>query len=230
MDSKTLREVRISVTVLHRRAMEVWHRLQAFRASLNATFGPASGELLDTLVPAANAARQADVVLRGIPRRRRVAPLHAALVAKHTLLLVDAKALVARGLFPAEVVRKATDARGYRSATKSVLVLASLFQNRWAEIARFTPTTREDLAEAQRLAGELVDAAATADMTPEHAAAADLRRRAVADAVRVYEELRRQMSYLRWHEGDVDTIVPSLFAGRGGRKKRRSREGGPAVS
>jgi hypothetical protein len=230
LDSKKLREVRIDITVLHGRALGVSQRLQAFRGPLIATFGPAAGELLDSLVPAAHAARQADVELRGIPKRRHVAPMHAALVAKHALLLVDAKALVARGLFPAEVVRKATDARGYLSATRSVLLLTSLFRSRWTEIADFTPTTLEDLAEAQRLAGALVDAAATADTTPEHAAAADLRRRAVADAVRIYEELRRQMSYLRWHQGDVDTIVPSLFAGRGGRKKRRSREGGPAVS
>jgi len=31
--------------------------------------------------------------------------------------------------------------------------------------------------------------------------------------------VRRAVSYLRWNEGDVDDIAPSLFQGRGGRPK-----------
>lgn len=121
------------------------------------------------------------------------------------------------------------DARGYGSAVRSVLVLVSVFERHWAQISELTPTTRADLRAANRLAAELVDAAAV-DTTSEHAATAELRRRAIGDAVRIYEELRRQMSYLRWHRGDVDTIIPSLFAGRGGRKKRRKSDGSEPVA
>lgn len=30
----------------------------------------------------------------------------------------------------------------------------------------------------------------------------------------IYEESRRAMAHLRWHEGDADRLVPSLFSGR----------------
>ena len=40
--------------------------------------------------------------------------------------------------------------------------------------------------------------------------------------VHTYDELRRMMTYLRWHIGDVDGLVPSLWAGRGGRKASTS--------
>jgi hypothetical protein len=33
------------------------------------------------------------------------------------------------------------------------------------------------------------------------------------------EEVRAAVQYIRHHEGDADSIIPSLFAGRGGRKK-----------
>lgn len=229
LDPKKLPSVRLNAAVLFQSAIGAAHRLEAFRQELVAQFGDEATELLDSLVPAAQAARLADAMLKGQPKRPSVAPIHAELVSKHALLLADARALVARGLLPAEVLRKTRDARGYGSAVRSVLVLVSVFERHWAQISELTPTTRADLRAANRLAAELVDAAAV-DTTSEHAATAELRRRAIGDAVRIYEELRRQMSYLRWHRGDVDTIVPSLFAGRGGRKKRRKSDGSEPVA
>ncbi|WP_437293039.1 hypothetical protein [Sorangium sp. So ce426] len=32
-----------------------------------------------------------------------------------------------------------------------------------------------------------------------------------------YDQTRRAIAYLRWNEGDADTIAPSLYKGRGGR-------------
>lgn len=224
LDLKELRSVRLNPRVLQLRAIGAAHRLERFRDALIAQFGDSAAELLDSLVPAARAVAEADARLRGTPKRRNIKPIHAALVAKHTLLLADARSLVARGLLPAEVVRRAGDARGYRSAVRSVMLLDSVFRRHWAQIEHVTPTTRADLQTAGRLVAELAEAAATDGPTPERAAAADLRRRAIADAVRIYDQLRRQMTYLRWHEDDVDTLVPSLFAGRGGRKKRRKDE------
>ncbi|WP_438004954.1 hypothetical protein [Sorangium sp. So ce321] len=32
-----------------------------------------------------------------------------------------------------------------------------------------------------------------------------------------YDQTRRAVSYLRWNEGDAETIAPSLYKGRGGR-------------
>lgn len=56
------------------------------------------------------------------------------------------------------------------------------------------------------------------------AAAAELRVRALSLLVREYEELRRMVTYVRWFEGDADTFVPSLYAGRGGRRPKEDTE------
>ena len=37
--------------------------------------------------------------------------------------------------------------------------------------------------------------------------------------MKAYEEVRAAVQYVRYHEGDADSIIPSLFASRGGRKK-----------
>jgi len=57
---------------------------------------------------------------------------------------------------------------------------------------------------------------------PERATeAADVRRRADTLFVRAYDEVRRIVAYLRWHEGDADSIAPSLYAKRKASRRRR---------
>jgi hypothetical protein len=48
---------------------------------------------------------------------------------------------------------------------------------------------------------------------------ARIRQQAFTLLVKAYDETRRAVSFLRWREGDADTIAPSLYAGRGGRGK-----------
>lgn len=58
----------------------------------------------------------------------------------------------------------------------------------------------------------------------EHAAAPDnraelrlMRQRAFTLLVSSYDEARRAVSFLRWHEQDLESIAPSLWSGRGAR-------------
>ncbi len=46
------------------------------------------------------------------------------------------------------------------------------------------------------------------------AEAADIRNRAYTLVVGCYDHVRRAVTFLHWDEGDIDTLVPSLFAGR----------------
>jgi hypothetical protein len=46
-----------------------------------------------------------------------------------------------------------------------------------------------------------------------------MRARAFTVFSRAYDQVRRAAMFLRWNEGDPDAIVPSLYAGRGGRGK-----------
>ena len=58
----------------------------------------------------------------------------------------------------------------------------------------------------------------------------ELRARALSRLVRVYEELRRMMTFLRWHQDDVHAITPSLWANRGRRGRARDVEPEPKPS
>lgn len=49
--------------------------------------------------------------------------------------------------------------------------------------------------------------------------ATDLRRRAFTSFVRLWDELRRDFTYVRWETEDQDTIVPPLWPGEGCRKR-----------
>ncbi len=53
--------------------------------------------------------------------------------------------------------------------------------------------------------------------------AAKARARAFTLMVNGYSELRRGLSYLRWHDDDLDSLAPSLHAGR-----KRKKAGEPA--
>ena len=48
---------------------------------------------------------------------------------------------------------------------------------------------------------------------------ARIRDQAFTLMMRAYDEVRRAVTFLRWQQGDADTIAPSLYAGRGGRGK-----------
>ena len=54
------------------------------------------------------------------------------------------------------------------------------------------------------------------------AATADMRQRAFSLFVNVYDQARRAVSHLRWNEGDVDDIAPSLYAGRNSGPRRKN--------
>jgi hypothetical protein len=47
--------------------------------------------------------------------------------------------------------------------------------------------------------------------------------------LKAYDETRRAVKFLRWRERDAETIVPSLYRGRGGRGKK-GRPGGTELS
>ncbi|WP_437627106.1 hypothetical protein [Sorangium sp. So ce1151] len=57
--------------------------------------------------------------------------------------------------------------------------------------------------------------------------AADKRARAFALLVHAYDQTRRAVAYLRWNEGDADTVAPSLYKGRGGRATASSDTASP---
>ena len=144
-------------------------------------------------------------------------------------LLSDAEALARRGKLDADRVAKIRADHGNIDTANDLVALSALFLSQWSEIHDKTAATMEDVQRAGEL-GPLVLAALGvrehgAPLPP--AAAADQRRRAYTLFVKAYDETRRALGYLRWHEGDTDAIVPSLYKGRGGRGKEEAKAAPP---
>jgi hypothetical protein len=73
----------------------------------------------------------------------------------------------------------------------------------------------DELNRAQNLGVELNIDIGQRNQAPAAVATVALeRQQAFTLFVRAYDQIRRGVSYLRWDEDDVDTIAPSIYAGR----------------
>ncbi|AUX22078.1 uncharacterized protein SOCEGT47_025790 [Sorangium cellulosum] len=95
----------------------------------------------------------------------------------------------------------------------------ALFGGSWAEIAGKTAATQEEVKRAGEIGPQIIAALGVREhgKGPGPTEAADKRARAFSLLVHAYDQTRRAVAYLRWDEGDADTIAPSLYKGRAGR-------------
>lgn len=134
-------------------------------------------------------------------------------------LLSDAEALARRGYLDAAAVAEIRAGHGNVDTANDLVALSALLGLAWATIRDKTAATEEEV----KRAGDLGPLLLAALGVREHGAAvapaeaADRRARAYTLFVRAYDEVRRAVNYVRWHEGDADQIAPSLYKGRGGR-------------
>jgi hypothetical protein len=136
------------------------------------------------------------------------------------LLLSDATALVRRGLLSSESIADLKGPMGFRNISTDVFHLVEAIRARWADIESKSAITQQELDRAERLQQRLNRLLGLKDQqTPDINAASEQRRRALTLLLRAYDEVRRAITYLRWKTNDIDDIAPSLFAGRGGRRK-----------
>lgn len=140
-----------------------------------------------------------------------------------TVLRASAKALEESGLLTQEVP-KVTGSNGYRNVATDLQVLVNLFEAHWAEFSGRCVTTEADLERAKALVVRIMDADGFRQQPSINPHTATSRRRAFAYLVQSYEDVRRAVAFLRRIEGDADRIVPSLYEGRGGRKKAKKDE------
>lgn len=149
-------------------------------------------------------------------------------------LLVAAEALAHKNLLEADTVAEIRSGQGNLDKANDLVALAALFTQRWSHVHGKTTVTVEDIERAAKLGPALLVAlgareqplaAAPGAMSPN-----EQRARAYTLFVNAYDEARRAISYLRWHEDDVDEIAPSLFASRKPARKARAGEGEAAPS
>ncbi|WP_438042468.1 hypothetical protein [Sorangium sp. So ce128] len=134
-------------------------------------------------------------------------------------LLSDAEALARRGLLDAETVAEIRAGQGHIDTANDLVALSALFSGSWPEIAGKTAATEKEVSRAGEIGPQLLAGLGVREhgKGPGPTEAADKRARAFALLVHAYDQTRRAIAYLRWDEGDADTIAPSLYKGRGGR-------------
>ncbi len=131
------------------------------------------------------------------------------------VLLADAKALVQRGLLNGKGLERLRGTRGYRNVGFDLVALTGVMRQNWAQIDGRSAIRLEELDRAEALADQLLISVGLRDQTPpEPAESALIRQRAFTLFVRTYDEVRRAITYLRWHHDDADEIAPSIYAGR----------------
>jgi hypothetical protein len=92
----------------------------------------------------------------------------------------------------------------------------------WPQVAAKTAVEKKELERAAKLGPELMFALAAKKQATKKGAKepAEMRARAFTLLVTAYESARRAVSYLRWAEGDADTVAPPIAKRRGPRKSK----------
>lgn len=129
--------------------------------------------------------------------------------------------------------------QGHADTADDLLALGLLLGGIWPKIKDKVVVTREQIDRAIPLSAQLqraigVREGGDEDPLVEPSDPHHVRAQALELFVRAYEECRRGVSHLRWHEGDAGRIVPSLYPGRGagrngGEDEERAEDAGEGV-
>ncbi len=195
--------------------------LRSLRAPLVAKFDEETGSLVEKLDLRARAASQANVDYYGtVQTTDAVTEASKRALEARAMLLVITQLLVQRKVLGAEVLENLRGTVGFRNQVHDIQHLVSTLRRAPAAASDVVSISLAELDVAEDAAKDLVTAIGVREQAPPLlTGAAEKRQRAFTLFIRTYEELRAAINHLRWREKDVETILPSLYAGRGGRKK-----------
>jgi len=139
----------------------------------------------------------------------------------HDIARSDVTTLVHRGLMPSQALSTLNGGNGYRNLAADLFKLSEAFRSNWSNIAGRTSMTLPELDRLENLADQINQALGIREQIPEiQATAARDRQAAYTLFIEANDEVRAAIAYVRRKEDDVDTIMPSLYAGRSAPKKR----------
>ena len=137
------------------------------------------------------------------------------------LISADLRTLMLRGVLPAGALDGVAPSPGYQALAKNLRTISSVARDNWSLIEGRSGLGIEDVKRASEISTAIYQQ--TAERTNDDPAVAALhllRDQTFTLLMDAYEELRRAIGYLRYHQGDADDITPSLYAGRGGRPRQ----------
>lgn len=195
-------------------------KVAPFRAAI-AAIPQIDQHLIDGLEDYAHAAQEADAryVTATLPRED-IAALNDEAAKLREILRADTVALAKRGLVDPAALAVFKGQTGYRNVARDLIEYAVLLGNNWDKIHGNSAIRESELQYVKELGERLSRAAGEREQAPVVVAeTADIRQRALTLLLLAYDETRRAIQFLRFHDDDAESITPSLYAGRGGRGK-----------
>lgn len=190
--------------------------LKSFREDIARELPRFEMKNLDNLDLYARAAGQAhaEYVLASAPSEP-IAEMFEELTKIRALLYADVNVLAMRNLVDASKLKELKGPAGYKNVTFDVLALIALLRKSWAAVASKTGVSAADLDHAERLCHQLNLAVGLKEQgSAAKTEASETRLRAVSLFMNAFNQVRRALTYLRWDEGDLESILPALFNGR----------------
>jgi hypothetical protein len=234
VDAGKIVHINLDVMVVVTTVMGCIKKLQALRPLLVEKLKDFNVEAFDELDDYARALQHAHgLYIQATRPPGALQELVTRAMALRDVLHADALALAKRGLLNPESFKDVKRVSGHRALILDLQVLVATLQGDWRRIAGRTAVQAEELESAVLLIDTLTEAVGTKEQSPEKAEEIRLiRKKAYALLMHNYEEIRSAVIYVRRGEGDVDSIMPSLYAGRspGGREVEEETEPEPAPS
>jgi hypothetical protein len=132
-------------------------------------------------------------------------------------LLMWAAPISGSGLFEPAAIARIKDGSGYKDTASDLVALVGLYRAKWDAVKSICGVTEDDLKRAAEIGPavfafisrrEFQTTTAMTDGSPRV-------RRAWTLLDRAYSHCRRALQYLRFNEGDADTLAPSLRRNQG---------------
>jgi hypothetical protein len=146
-------------------------------------------------------------------------------------LALTAEMLAHHGLIDKNTLNNLQGPNGYRNLASDLGVLSNVLRDAWPNIQGKCAIEFSEIERATKLGQRLMRVVGLREQGPAIIAkATDVRNRAFTLLTRAYDEARRAVTYLRWHDGDVDRVAPSLYAGRSNGRRKASSDVVPPVA
>ena len=137
------------------------------------------------------------------------------------ILHTDAMALQERGRLDSSCFEEYTGRPGAKAIANDLGILVAVLTTNWSELQGNCAIEPGELKHAYQVASRLLRLIGERDLAiPSPTETADMRARAFTVCKNAYEQVRRAIASVRWNEGDVDKVAPSLHAGRGRRRAK----------
>lgn len=150
------------------------------------------------------------------------------------MLRLDAENLAFHKWVDGRVLKRLRFAMGHLNVGYDVLALVNLLRDALPTTAGRSALSEAELDSAERTAEALLTiSAGKGDAKKRRLLADDERRRAFTLLYRAYDQVRRALAFVRWHDRDPARIAPALHTAKGGgrpKKRRAPRTLDPSLS